>query len=214
MEAPLYNQQGEKIGTLPLSEKLFGARWNPDLVHEVVTVLAASRRRGTAHTKGRGEVSGGGKKPWRQKGTGRARHGSTRSPIWVGGGVTHGPRSEKKYGGKINIAARRKALAVILSKKLKDNEIFFVDQISFEEAKTKIARGAIEKFAGSIAAEKFAHRGGRTLFLIEKPDTVVIRAMRNLPYVTVEEARNINVEKALTPKYVVITKEALSKIKI
>lgn len=214
MEQPLYNQQGEKVGTLPVSDKLFSVRWNPDLVHEVVKILSASRRKSTAHTKDRGEVSGGGKKPWRQKGTGRARHGSTRSPLWVGGGVTHGPRNEKKYGGKVNIAARRRALAVVLSKKLKDGEIFFIDHLSLDAPKTKIAHDAVKKFAGGVGAQNFAARGGRALVLIEKPDQTVIRAMRNLPYVAVEEARNINVEKALLPRYVVITKESLAHIKV
>ncbi len=213
MEQPLYNQIGENIGTVALSEKLFGVRWNPDMVHEVVRLLMASRRKGTAHTKDRGDVSGGGKKPWRQKGTGRARHGSTRSPLWVGGGVSHGPNKAKNYVRKINIATRRKALAAVLSKKLKDGEIFFVDQITMSEPKTKIAADTVKKFAGAVGAEKFAGRGGRTLILLEKSVPETIRAFRNLPYVTIEESRNVNVEKALLPKYLVMTKESLSHIK-
>ncbi|MEK7576257.1 MAG: 50S ribosomal protein L4 [Patescibacteria group bacterium] len=214
MEQPLYNQLGENIGTVALSEKLFGVRWNPDMVHEVVRLLMTSRRRSTAHVKDRGDVSGGGKKPWRQKGTGRARHGSTRSPLWVGGGVTHGPNKAKNYVRKINIATRRRALAVVLSKKLKDGEIFFVDQISMSEPKTKIAAETIKKFAGAVGASNFANRGGRTLILLEKSAPETIRAFRNLPYVTIEESRNVNVEKALIPKYLVLTKESLSHIKV
>src|SRR3989344_610885 len=132
MEAPLYNQAGEKIGEIALSDKLFAARWRPTLVHEVVLALQANRRKVTAHAKGRGDVRGGGKKPWRQKGTGRARHGSTRSPLWVGGGVTHGPLKDKNYNKKINKVAARTALACALSQKMREGGGFFVEGLFFQ----------------------------------------------------------------------------------
>lgn len=212
MEAPLYNQEGFEVGTITLPEKLFGARWNPELVKQVVWMMQSSRRAGTAHSKGRGEVSGGGKKPWRQKGTGRARHGSTRSPIWVGGGVTHGPTSDKKYGKKINIKTRRKALAAVLSRKIKDEEIIFLDKILLSDAKTKTAASMLKKIGGSLDKKTLGARGGRTLVVLEDPNTQAIRALRNLPFVTVEESRNINAEKALTPKFLIMTKHAIEKI--
>lgn len=214
MEHTLYNQKGEKIGTLDLGDRMFGVRWNSDVVREVIDILAGNRRKSTAHTKNRGDVSGGGKKPWRQKGTGRARHGSTRSPIWVGGGVTHGPRSEKDYTRKVNIGARRKALAMVLSKKLKDGEIFFVDTIKPDAPKTKRAADIMKKFGEAVGAEKFAGRGGRTLVLIDSSAPETTRAFRNLPFVDIEEARNVNVEKAILPKYLVITKESLNRITV
>src|SRR3989338_10320201 len=102
MEGTIYNQKGKESGKISLPEAVFGLKWNADLVHQVVVSMESSARTPVAHAKNRGDVRGGGKKPWRQKGTGRARHVSIRSPIWVGGGVAHGPRSEKNYARKIN----------------------------------------------------------------------------------------------------------------
>ena len=108
METNVYNQKGEKVSEIKLSDTVFGLPWNSDLVHQVVVAMTANIRSPWAHTKTRGEVSGGGRKPWRQKGLGKARHGSIRSPIWVGGGVAHGPRKDKDYSVKINIKAKKK----------------------------------------------------------------------------------------------------------
>jgi len=117
MEATIYNTSGKLMGKIRLPGDVFGLPWNADLVHQVVTSLQTSRRKPYAHVKTRGEVRGGGRKPWKQKGTGRARHGSTRSPIWVGGGVTHGPRNEKNFERKVSKKMKTKALYTILSAK-------------------------------------------------------------------------------------------------
>src|SRR3990167_786074 len=117
LQAPIYNEKGKNEGDIDLPERVFGLPWKENLVHQVVTDMRANAREGNAHTKTRGDVRGGGKKPWRQKGTGQARHGSTRSPIWIGGGVAHGPRNEKDYSRKINKETKKKALYTILSKK-------------------------------------------------------------------------------------------------
>src|SRR3989344_7452635 len=136
MESVIYNIEGKKIGTVNLSERVFGVRWNADLVKHVADSLLSTKRKNVAHTKDRGEVRGVGKKPWRQKGTGRARHGSIRSPIWVGGGVTHGPRNEKIFSRKINKKMKAKALYAALSKKFEGNEVLFIDDWSFNKPKT------------------------------------------------------------------------------
>src|SRR3990167_9643132 len=137
MEAKIYDDRGKEAGTLKLSASVFGFPWNAELVRQVFLSERANARKVSAHTKDRSEVSGGGKKPWQQKGTGRARHGSIRSPIWIGGGISHGPRKEKNYSEKINKKARRKGLLTVLSQKLKDGEILFMDNLSIPEAKTK-----------------------------------------------------------------------------
>src|ERR1035437_8197164 len=133
METKIYNQKGVAAGTINLPAKVFGAKWRADLVHQVVEGMRSNKRAGTADTKDRGEVRGGGRKPWKQKGTGRARHGSSRSPIWVGGGVTHGPLAEKNYKRKVSKKMRAQAVFAVLSKELKDGEIIFAD--SFEMSK-------------------------------------------------------------------------------
>ena len=202
------------MSDIEVSDSLFGLRWNANLVDDVVSAFRDMRRVATAHTKGRSDVRGGGKKPWRQKGTGRARHGSTRSPIWVGGGTTHGPTSEKQYGGKLNKKVRRKALAIVLSKKLKDGEVIFIESADVAEAKTKLAKGALEKIAKGTGIEALAAKGGRTLIVIKESHPETIRAFRNIPYVTISEARNINAETALLPKYVILTKEAPDAIHV
>src|SRR5947207_14998089 len=129
METTIYTKEGKKKGTITLPEEVFGLNWNADLVHEVLTSLATNARTPVAHTKNRGEVRGGGKKPWQQKGTGRARHGSIRSPIWVGGGVTHGPRADKNYFRKVNKKMKAKALYTLLSAKFRDGEVLFVESL-------------------------------------------------------------------------------------
>jgi large subunit ribosomal protein L4 len=150
LEAKIYNQKGGVAGKVDLPERVFGAKWRSDLVHQVVESMRSNSRAGTADTKDRGEVSGGGKKPWKQKGTGRARHGSSRSPIWVGGGVTHGPLAEKNYKRKISKKMRAQALFSVLSRKLKEGEIIFVDSLAQKEIKTKSSRTEVLNNADAV----------------------------------------------------------------
>ncbi|MDE2037664.1 MAG: 50S ribosomal protein L4 [Patescibacteria group bacterium] len=205
MEAPVYNQSGKKTGMVALPESVFGVPWNADLVHEVVRLMNANSRSSVANAKTRGEVRGGGKKPWRQKGTGRARHGSRRSPIWVGGGVTHGPRAEKEYGRKINRKARQAALRAVLSRKLKDGEIIFLDSISFSSPKSKDAKAVLAALAGIKGYEKLAvKKTNAALIALPAKTEAVIKSFRNFGNVSVEEFRTINPVSVLGHSFLVI----------
>ena len=152
-EAPVYKKDGRKEGAVKLPEKLFSFPWSDELVHQVVTGIASNRRT-PAHTKERAEVRGGGRKPWRQKGTGRARHGSIRSPLWVGGGVTFGPRKERNYTKKINKKMQTKAFFTVLSEKLRSGSLAFIDGFSVESPSTKTAAQYIGKICGEAADKK------------------------------------------------------------
>ncbi|MEK7552362.1 MAG: 50S ribosomal protein L4 [Patescibacteria group bacterium] len=215
MESVVYNQEGKAIDKVNLPTDVFGVAWASDLVKEVTLGMTANMRRGTAHTKGRGDVSGGGKKPWQQKGTGRARHGSTRSPIWVGGGVSHGPRNDKDYSQKINKKKKSKALYSILSRKLKDNEILFVDAINFDKPKTKDAKkvlnnlGKVEGFKG--ISEK---KNNNAIIALSKSNKNAEMSLRNFSNITIEELRNVNPLMLLQYKYLVVVdpKVALKSI--
>jgi large subunit ribosomal protein L4 len=162
MESKIYNQSGKEVGTIGLPEAVFGASWNADLIHQVVTSTMSSRRKTVAHAKDRGEVSGGGRKPWKQKGTGRARHGSTRSPIWVGGGVAHGPITEKNFDRKVNREDERPPLCVVLSKKFKTARFFFVDSLALKDAKTKEAKEIVLSLSAPFLDMKVLRQSDQT----------------------------------------------------
>jgi len=147
MNYPLYNQNADKVGSVSLPDKVFGLPMNEDLLQQVVISQMSNKRQNIAHTKERGDVRGGGKKPWKQKGTGRARHGSIRSPIWKGGGVTFGPRNDKNFKKKINKKMAHKALLVALSSKVKDKELIIIDGLNFDNWKTKEMAGVINKIS-------------------------------------------------------------------
>ena len=189
---------------MTLPESVFGVQWNADLMHEVVVSMQSNARTGTANTKDRSEVRGGGKKPWKQKGTGRARHGSRRSPIWAKGGVAHGPTSEKDYSKKINKNVRSKALAITLSKKYADGEILFVDGLSFAAPKAAQAKDAIKALAkASDKASLATKRTNAALIVIPKRDENVELSFRNFGNMEVAVVKDINPVGLLTYKYVV-----------
>jgi large subunit ribosomal protein L4 len=211
METALYTQTGASAGKFTLPETIFGLRWNADLVHQVAVAMRSNERDSIANTKTRGEVSGGGKKPWQQKGTGRARHGSTRSPLWVGGGIAHGPRSDKNYSRKINRKAKAQALFVILSQKYRDGEILFVDSLKFTTPKTKDAKTVIDSLSKIKGFERLNTKPkNAALIAIDKKYPELMKSFNNYGSVAVEELRSINPLSALNHKYIVIADPAVS----
>ncbi len=204
MKIETYNQNGEKVDQTLLPKEIFDIKINPDLIHQVLVSQMANKRRVIAHTKGRGDVRGGGRKPWRQKGTGRARHGSTRSPIWRGGGVTFGPTKNRVFKKKINKKTRRKALFMVLSAKAKEKLIIVLDGLKLEKPKTK----EISKILKKIFPKKIS-----AILAIFEKDEKILRAGRNIPNFQIMEARNLNVSDLLSFKHLILTKETNNVIK-
>lgn len=205
MKTDVYNQRGEKTGGIELPDNIFSTPWNDDLVHQVVVSMQANKRTPVAHTKGRGEVSGGGRKPWRQKGLGRARHGSIRSPIWKGGGVSHGPVKEKNYYRKINAKMKKKAFCAVLSQKLRDGEILFLDAITLNRPKTKEAIGVMNSLSKIKGFEKITlKKKNKVIMALDKSNPEISRSFRNIPGTFISPVSNLNLLDILNHKYLVI----------
>ncbi|MGE5392247.1 MAG: 50S ribosomal protein L4 [Candidatus Saccharibacteria bacterium] len=204
-KATVYNQTGEKVSEMDLNPKVFGIeKIDANLVHAAVRSQRSGLRKANAHTKNRGEVSGSGKKPWKQKGTGRARAGSIRSPLWKGGGITFGPRNTRNYEVKINQSAFRKAIFTILTDKFNDGKLAVIDSI---EATAKTAE--IAKRLKGIATH--AGLGAKYVLIIDKPNAELTKAMRNLKNAKLLTANRLNVLDLL--KFdLIATKESLPVI--
>ncbi len=212
MKVDVYNQNGEKTGGTILPKEIFGLPWNPDLVHQVMLALQANKRRNTAHAKTRADVRGGGRKPWRQKGLGRARHGSIRSPIWRGGGVTFGPSKERVYAQKINKKMRRKALLVALSQKVRDGEILVLEDLKIKTPKTKESANILRALTKIKGFEKMiTKKGNASLFLLSERKEEIVRSFRNLPNADIAAASNLNLLDVLKYKYIVFPKDLIKK---
>lgn len=208
IKGEIYNQQAKKVGEMELPEAIFGLKVKEAVVSQAVQAQLSVSRVNRAHTKTRGEVRGGGKKPWRQKGTGRARHGSTRSPIWIGGGVTFGPRNDKNFAKKINKKMKRQAILMALSGKFKDNEILLMDNLKLEKIKTKELAQIISNFK-----KEFKKDFDRSiLFILPRADEKVILSARNLKNVGTIGAGSLNIIDLLSKKYLVMTRETVSAI--
>ncbi|MCX6780942.1 MAG: 50S ribosomal protein L4 [Candidatus Magasanikbacteria bacterium] len=197
-----YNVKGKKVGELKTDSILFSEPEKPSMVHEVYTLLTSNMRQGGAHTKTRGEVRGGGRKPWKQKGTGRARHGSTRSPIWVGGGVTFGPRKEKSYKRDINKQVMRKALRMVLTNRAVNNHLFVMTDWN-TEGKTK---GFVDLLTG------LGVKGRRVLVLTGEKDEQTYKAARNIDRVDVLPANELNVAELLEHMYLVVNEDTIKSL--
>jgi large subunit ribosomal protein L4 len=195
----VYNSNGKEIEEMQLSDSVFGLPKNDDLVHQIVVAMDANKRQVLADTKTRGERAGSGIKPWKQKGTGRARVGSRRTPLWKKGGVVFGPTSDRNYKQKINKKMNQKAIATVLSGKLKDQEIFVVDNLAFTEKKTKEVAGMIKNFPIK----------GKTLmaFMISEKDLRI--ASRNLAKVENILTKQLNVLEMLRNKNLFMSKESI-----
>jgi large subunit ribosomal protein L4 len=208
MKVKVYNQQAKEVGTATLPSDIFDVEMNLDLVHQAIVTQEANARVVLANTKGRGEVSGGGKKPWRQKGTGRARHASIRSPLWKGGGKAHGPNKEKIYGKKINKKARQAALRMALSSKVRDKEMFVVDSLHFDTTKTKGIHEMLKHFSDTVKEIKHP-----TFLLISDTNNApFIHAVQNISFARTIAAKSLNVRDVLRSKFVLLPKEAIKVI--
>jgi len=203
MKADIFNQQNNKVDEIELPDKIFAVKWNPNLVHQALMIQLANRREPIAHAKGRGEVRGGGKKPWRQKGTGRSRHGSIRSPIWIGGGVTHGPTKERKFGGKINKKANRLAIFSILSKKLENKEFKLIDDLKIEPAKSKNAIMFLKKIFGDKP---------NALLIASTDNQKIKRLVSNIKNIDAIGAKSLNIYDLLKYKNILSEKKAMEEI--
>jgi large subunit ribosomal protein L4 len=203
MKTDLYNMKGEKTGEATLPKEVFGVEANPDLIYQVMRMQMLSRRQNTAQTKDRSEVRGSGKKPWRQKGTGRARHGSRRSPIWKGGGVTFGPTTERNYKKKINRKVKRAAVCMVLSAKKEKDFIFFVSDLNVKEPKTKEMREFLKK--------TFCDKS--TLVVLPEMDKNLILSLRNIEGVDTIQAKDLNALDLLSYKYLIIPEKSIKVIK-
>lgn len=205
MKATIYTSEGKEKGSIELPANLFEVRWNPDLVHQVVTVMQGNTRKGTAHTKDRGEVRGGGRKPWQQKGTGRARHGSSRSPIWRHGGVTFGPRNDKNYHRDLSKNMKTKALFSVLSKKIKDGELLFIDNMSVPSGKSKDAKKLLSALGRIPGFESLGTKKRNAAILaFPQKDEMSMRGFKNFGNLLCDEARNLNALELMKSKYVVV----------
>jgi large subunit ribosomal protein L4 len=206
MKAPIYTTEGKVSKEIELPESIFGAKWNADLVSQVLYAQASNRRAGTAHTKDRSEVAGGGKKPWAQKGSGRARHGSSRSPLWRHGGVTFGPRNDKNYKKILPRGMKQAALFSLLSAKVKAGKILFVDEFAIADGKTKAAEAMMKNLTVVDGFSTLTYKKvGNVYMTTQKGDVTTKRAFRNLPYVVLHNMDDLNPLDVANARYLVIT---------
>lgn len=201
MKIEVLDKNGKKVEDLTLAKEVFGQEVNNALLSQYIHIYRTNQRQGTSSTKTRSEVSGGGRKPWRQKGTGRARHGSIRSPIWVGGGVAHGPRP-RKWSLKLSKSLRRKAMQSALSLKFNQGSLKALDSISTDKPNTQYIYNILNKL----------ELPGKTLLVLAKGDKNILKSVSNLENADVSEMDNLNVYELISAKNVLFEKEALQNL--
>ncbi len=202
-QVKLYTWEGKETGTIDLPDMLFAVPTKSFVIHEAIVAQEANSRAVSAHTKDRGQVRGGGRKPWAQKHTGRARHSSTRSPIWVGGGVAHGPLAERNFGIKINKKTKRLALAMVLSDRVRNAAFTAVESFDIPEAKTKFAAAMRKALPGADAS---------TLVILTKEEAKMKRALQNMPKTATIYAHSLNVRDAAKYQNVIASKTAIEAL--
>jgi len=204
LKVKVYNLEGKEVDELKLDSEIFGVEINPALVHQAVTAQNANARLTLAHTKTKGEVRGGGRKPWRQKGTGRARHGSNRSPLWIGGGVTFGPRTDRNFSQKINKKMKTKALFMGLTDKVTEESLIVVDKLEMPEIKTKNLVKILKKLVNKKADS--------CLVVLAVNDKKIVKSAQNLTGVKTISADSLNIVDVLNCKAILIDKDGIKKI--
>ncbi|MFA7654216.1 MAG: 50S ribosomal protein L4 [Candidatus Magasanikbacteria bacterium] len=202
MKTKVYNLEGKSIGEIELSERVFGVKIKPEVVHQVFVQQTNNQREPWADTKSKAEVSGGGKKPWKQKGTGRARHGSSRSPIWKGGGVVFGPRTDRNYETKINKKTRRLVIKMCLTDKAKNDNLIVLEDFKFIAHKTKIFAALLAKLP--------KHKS--YLVLTPGKDDLVLKMTGNLPKIETMRAEDTNAMKLLNIEAILTSKDGVKKL--
>lgn len=203
IKAKVYNQSGQEIKDVTLDKSVFDVNIKPALVAEVAVAMLANQRKPYAHTKGRSDVRGGGRKPWKQKGTGRARHGSIRSPLWIGGGVTFGPSKEKNFTKKINKKVKISALRMVLTDRARQNNIIIFDDIKFNEIKTKAV-------ADWLKIKPLVDK--KILIVLNRYDKNIERSARNIPKVKVVPLSSLNLLELLEYPHLVLTESVLDNL--
>ncbi|MEN9338039.1 MAG: hypothetical protein RIQ41_353 [Candidatus Parcubacteria bacterium] len=205
MKVNIYTIEGKVGKALEVPEAIFGAEWNADLVSQVLYSQASNRRAGTAHTKNRAEVRGSHKKPWAQKGSGRARHGSAQSPLWKGGGVTFGPRNEKNYKKTIPRGMKIAALYALLSAKVREGKVIFVDSLDETTGKTKAADAIMKNLSSVEGFKTLCYKKPNNVYMtVKKAGDVTKRSFRNLPYMTLHNMEDLNPLDIANSRYLVI----------
>jgi len=206
MKIEVYNQKGEVLKEIEVPQNIFDVAFNNDLVYQVHKSLLSNQRKPLAFTKDRSEVRGGGKKPWAQKGTGRARHGSIRSPIWKGGGVTFGPRQkEENLGKKVNKKMKKASVKIVLSQKLKDKEIRIIDKFEPKEIKTKEIFNILKQIFKTDITKSI-------LVLLDNKEQTLKRVFKNIPKVETMNVSDVNILTLLNNKFVMFSKDALATL--
>ncbi len=218
MKIAVYNQEGNKIEEQELNPAIFNVEAKPEVIHQIVVAQMANARKVLAHTKTRGQVRGGGRKPWKQKGTGRARAGTTRSPLWKGGGIVFGPTKERNFSQKVNKKMKKKALFMVLSDKVKNNGMVILDKIELKEGKTKAFLSVLKDLNKlfQLSSEKQQVENKKQnkpiLVVVEKKNEHLVRAIKNIPKILTIRADCLNVIDLLKYKYLLVTKEGINKI--